>query len=826
MRDETDKLLQELGAGALGRSTVDAEPAQPAGTAPGEAEQDRRRILLVEVVYYLNACFRDVQYWEGIKAEKDSFNQLSRVLQQLRELPRPGTSVRIERRGTVLGRGPERPDFEIACADISIDTAAVAAVIKRMGIRFKHLEGRLLKSFETFAAEGIEALTLAIPDETPESSDILRASLRVLSCFRSAIEKGSPITFTLGAEPHSLSPVRDEKGQPDPNLTLLAAVNRQPGDAIEEIVGKVAALMQRPEGAQLKRRFPNVYQALFAIKSVSARLQKAPIEINPARRTAPEPRSAGGWSGPAGAAPAGYTASPGAPAPSTPGAPAAAPESGPAGAAASPLDGTVAPGPGAGPAQAGSPAAAPARVAMTDAELQSGLTPYLATAFAGDPGGAALAVSTLAPQALAGMDADGLGERLGVVSRMLEAMARNPAGTQVLEAISERIEDGMASLPPDVLDGLNVQGNRITTWDGEQEKAIGEAGEQLAGAIEKAKSRAATARRMRAPAAGEEPLYLTRNVQGLAQFLDIPLDDLEAILRIFRGCFDARGNFQKTAFEKRVPEFAQFPKQVFRVCWEFLKDMPRRSDRLPFLNSLQLMIKEIRQPIQAVGTVLADFVADPAQVAYPDRNAMMLATQFLRTYSKEINVDIELTPEEILLVKAGLDMKVVNYAGWKIRGDQKRFLSKLLTVRRRILSALDPAVATPSGGAMPLRFLLALEREVHIFVAVTGGDTAASILCNAIAVYGNPEAPFYPREDTRPHLPALLQHVSVLVRGMARVGTEADLIVLDQLRQREKEFLRLAPDPRHAGLVRRVFSLVEPARSEIAARVGGGKEGL
>ena len=792
IRDLTDKLLQELGAESGG---------PPAPAEVQTEDQDRWRILLVEVAYYLNACFRDVQYWEGIKAEKDTFNQLARALQQLRELPQ-GTAVRITRRGTVLGKGPERPDYEIACAEIGIDTAAVAAVIKRMGIRFKHLEGRLLKAFETFAAEGMETLEVSIPDDTPESTEALRASLRVLSCFRPASEKGGAITFTLAGEAQSLKPVRDEKGQPDPNLTLLAAVNRLPAESMEEIVRKVAALMQRPEGAQLKQRASNLYQALFAIKSVSARLRRAPIEINAARRHTAEPEARGGW-------PAAHGVPAGSAVPQRGDGP---PSASPGPSAGDPAAGGGSPVSGA--AGAGSGGTAPA-VVMSDADLRAGMAPFLRASFAGNPGGAASVMSSLNLQECSGIDAEGLGQRLGVVSRLLETMAQNPAGVQVMEALTQRMQEGLESLPPDMLDTITVQGNRLTTWDGDGEKVVGEVGEKLAGALEKAKDHTAAARRMRAPGS-EEPLYLTRNVEALAQYLEIPLPDLEAILKTFRSCFDSRGNFQRTAFEKRVPEFAHYHKQIFRVLWEFLKDMPRRTDRLPFLNSLQLMIKEIQQPIQAVNILLSDVIADAGQVAYPDRNATMLATQFLRSYSKEINIDIELTPEEILLVRSGLDTKVVNYAAWKIRGEQKRFLTKVVAIRKRLMAALDPA--TSAVTAMPVRFLLALEREVHILMALAGGDTAASILHSALAVYGNPDAPFYPREENRVHLTALLQHVSVLIRGLARVGAENDLILLDQVRQREKGFLGLSADPRHTGLVRRVLSWIEPARKDIMGR--------
>jgi hypothetical protein len=295
---------------------------------------------------------------------------------------------------------------------------------------------------------------------------------------------------------------------------------------------------------------------------------------------------------------------------------------------------------------------------------------------------------------------------------------------------------------------------------------------------------------------------------------------MEVILKLFRACFDSRGNFQKSLFEKRLRDFAPFHKKIFEVFWEFLKDMPRRGDRLPFLNSLQLMVKETGQPLQALRILLADFIGDPAQVAYPDRNAVMLSTQFLRAYNKEINVDIELTPEEILRVRAGLDAKVVRYAHWKVNGEPKRLLTKVVSIRKRLNSALDPT--TSALAPMPARFLLALEREVHIFLGLVGGNTAASILHSALGVYGNPQTSGYATEEGRRHLYALIQHLSALIRGIGRVGTEIDLILLDQIRQREKEFIKMSADPRHVSLVGRVFGWVEPAKKEIEQRLNGG----
>jgi len=418
------------------------------------------------------------------------------------------------------------------------------------------------------------------------------------------------------------------------------------------------------------------------------------------------------------------------------------------------------------------------------------------------------------------LNTDSLGERLGLITNLLSAMQANPAGQQLMESALQRIQAGMDQLPSELLSDLVVDNNVVKIWEGDRERIVGNVEEKLAQAIDTAKDHAAARRKLQATA-GDEPIYFSRDAAALAAFFDLAPEEMDAILKLFHGCFDGRGGFQKASFEKKVPEFARYHKKIFKVLWEFLKDMPRRNDRLPFLNSLHLMIRAIQQPIQAVRTLLADFMADPAQVSFPDRNAVMLSTQFLRTYNKEINVDIELTPEEILRVQAGLDGKVMSYAAWRVNSDQKRLLAKVVSIRKRLIGAFEPGLA--GVAPMPPRFLIALEREVHIFLALIGGNTAASILHSALNVFGNPESKFYTAEEGRQHLYGLLQHLSVLIRGIGRIGSEIDLVLLDQVKHRENEFLKMSADPRYTALVRRVFGWVEPAKSEIAVRSRGGQ---
>jgi hypothetical protein len=606
-----------------------------------------------------------------------------------------------------------------------------------------------------------------------------------------------------------LRPVHDERSLPDPNLTLLAAVNDLSAETLQDVVGKVAALMQRPEGSALRRQAPNVYQALFAIKGLREKFQRPPLEINSDRRDADD----------AAPATAAFTGGSG-------GGRFAANAAGPPSAADGPKRGPSEPGGGEVPGGTAEPggAALPAgqAVVMGDAALKAGMAQFVKEAYKAAPAEAVVTLRGLFAQDYGNLNADGLGERLGVITRLMDSMQASPAASQLMEAVLQRVQSGMDQLPTDLLNDIVVDGKDVKVWEGDKERVVGTVEDKLAQAIDTAKDRAAGQRKLRATS-GEDPIYLARDTSALCTYFGLPAEEMEAILKLFRACFDGRGNFQKALFEKRVRDFAPFHKKIFQVLWEFLKDMPRRSDRLPFLNSLQLMVKETRQPLQAVRTLLSDFVGDPAQVAYPDRNAVMLSTQFLRMYNKEINVDIELTPEEILRVRTGLDGKVVNYANWKVNGEPKRFLTKVVSIRKRLNAAFDPALSGMSP--MPARFLLALEREVHIFLALVGGSTAASILHSALGVYGTPQSTCYAMEGGRPHLYALVQHLSVLIRGIGRTGTEIDLILLDQLRQREKEFLKMSADPRHVSLVRRVFSWVEPAKKEIEYRLKGGPPG-
>ena len=309
--------------------------------------------------------------------------------------------------------------------------------------------------------------------------------------------------------------------------------------------------------------------------------------------------------------------------------------------------------------------------------------------------------------------------------------------------------------------------------------------------------------------------FTNLDVEVIAANFEISARDALKIIQLYQSCFDSRGNFQRTAFEKNVPRFARHEKKIFEILWEFLKETHRRSNRLAFLNSLQLMVGEIKAPIQAIKVLLTDFTQSPEGVQYPDRNAMMLVNQLLRYYNKEVIMDIEMTPEEVLLVKGGLDKKVANYVAWKVDGESKSFQQKMVTIRKRISEAMNPDFSEEP--LWPIRFLLALEREVHICLALVGGTTALKDMRSALNDYVNPASLYHLKENPE-QMEALLWHVAAIIRGLSRLGRQSDLQLLDKIKIRQDQFMKLNPDRRYQILVRHVMRLVDASKAAIGSR--------
>jgi hypothetical protein len=766
MSESDDNLVQQMG----GVGSPEAQAAPPPETvketvtAVQSSEQlDRWRMLLVDLAYHLNGAFRDAHYWEGVISDKDTLGEFVRILQELLQVPQNVGVVRIEHRGSPGMKIPEKLDYIIRFGDHRVDIAAVSAMIRRIGIRVKHIEGRLIKSFEGFAARDLETIIVTIPDTSDKSMEKMRICMRIASCFNKAVQDDAPIEYVKNNQKLSLELVLNESQKPDPNLTQLAALNDLSPQNMQEMIEKVMSLMRRPNFAKSAQRPANVYQTIFSIKSLHQRLVRPIIELDSE------------WG------------------PQT--------EKGPTGSSAGTGGGASGPG--------------PPPVRIDPVVLKANVAKFVKETYGDSPEKAMGVMKTIYGRDYRQLDLVGLAGRFQLITDFLTSLGNSDKDQALMEDVRGRIQTGMDQLPKAVLDDLVIDGDEIKIWGEDQETVIEKSDDILLDIIDTAKERS-TARIKRRVALRADGKFTYKDCEQLSNIFNIAIQEAEEIARLLKSCFDGQGNFQRTHFEKNVPELADHPQKIFEILWGFLKEIPRRSDRVPFLNSLQLLVKEINQPQQAAKILVSDFIRDPGDVSFPDRNALMLAIQFLRFYNKEVNMDIEITPEEVLMVNKGMDPAVRRYLTWKIDGEQNRFTEKIATISKKLIQSFEQAGTDTK--VLPIRFLLALEREAHILLALIGGKTATTVIQEALKVYGNPASQVFLLKESPNFLAGLLQHLGILIRCIGRVGNESDFALLDDILKRQQGFLNLSQEPRHMALVRRTLGSIDSAKHEISQR--------
>jgi hypothetical protein len=102
MDENPDKSFQEQsGSGSRPpqRRAAPGPPVQKPLPATEDGKHDRWRILLVELAYLLNEFFRNASDRKSHKAEKDTFRQLIKVVDELDQMPVHDGFVHIRLRG-------------------------------------------------------------------------------------------------------------------------------------------------------------------------------------------------------------------------------------------------------------------------------------------------------------------------------------------------------------------------------------------------------------------------------------------------------------------------------------------------------------------------------------------------------------------------------------------------------------------------------------------------------------------------------------------------------------------------------------------------------
>jgi hypothetical protein len=736
--DSAEQLYRELGG-------IDGEYVQKkAAGIPNkilrdeEEKQDGWRLMMIEIVHLLSAYLSDIRFSDGLKTQKDLFGELMQSLEKISQMPDNDGSILIRYRGFPTGTGASADiDYVIVYGNLSIDAAAGAAMLNRMGVKMTHLSGRLSKAFKVFSEYGISTLHLEIPKADIESKQQMRDALEIISRYDQAFKRNSPIVYQKNGKQTILPLALDEKSQPDINLTVAAGLNGIPPQNMRTMVGKIGHWLKDNDSLP----YFSVYDAMFCIKSLQGKLIKPLIEINNIK-----------WLS---------------------------------------LD----------------------RQSMVVSKESAKISRIVTERFGNSPQQAAQVIQTVYGKDYHQISSEHLGERLKLATDLLESVGETDKNQNVEAEVLRNIGKNFEAVQDEVFEDIVIRNGVLNVRSGKKETAVGKIHSRLQKIVSFYKGRADAHKKMKnLVKRGID--FDARDYQTIAKDFDISADNAKELIELLKSCFDTDGHFLRSVFERHIPEFAKYENKVFRFLWHYLKETPTRNERVAFLNSLQLLIVRMKKPVNAIEMLLSDVLKEPGKVNFSDRNAFMLASLLLRNYNKELNADIEMTPEEVLLVKNGLDQAVVTETIRILDAYRDRLFEKVGTIY--ILLSQSVESENSDENVIPTKFLLRLEREMHIFLSLIGGNAARAVLRSAVKLYGNPGSGIYLSKTGRNYAALLAQHLTVAVRGLHRAGEKQDMHLLEQIRSGKNTFLSFSKNSEYVAKVGRLMNYVDSAYNSLS----------
>jgi hypothetical protein len=688
-----------------------------------ETRMDEWRILMVEFISRLGGHLRGLRLTGMTGPRASEVDDLFQHLSQLSRMPDHGSRILLRFRGMLSGlggRGGREVDYVLSYGPLTVDIPIVKSIVSRRGVGASHLPGRLASAFELFSSMEIATCHISLKAWTEETKEQMRLCLQALGRYFVGSSRAASLLNRSESQPGATCAlVLDPHQKPDPNLTMLAGVNRLTIENVQGLADKVSQMLRQADAASPLHQHANTYEAMFAFKNLREKLARPPIEINNVR-----------W-----------------------------------------------------------------LIAERDDEVVSrekaAVGRLVMEKFCDAPAKAALLMQSIYGGDFPDLAADALHSRLGRVTDFLEKIeADGDVGQQVEKEVLGSVRERLDQVPDDVFDNLSIGDRADKDQPDKGAEGAWRLHEKLRGMVSFFKRRFGTRQKIRQMM--HHPVdFDVRDYETIAEDFGITLEDARTLVELLKSSFDEKGRFLRLAFERNIPAFARYEKKVFEFLWHYLKEIERREDRVAFLNSVQTLIAQMKQRERALKIILSDFVKAPEHVSFSDRNALILANLLLRKYNKELRMDIEISPEEILRVRDGLDVGAVREMRAFLDEKREPVFKKMRTVHRKTKEMID---GRDNGSPIPVRYLLSLERECYIFLSLVGGPVARRIIYGAVKEYGDPASEIYHLARSSLAIKGLTQILRVAVRGLGRLAEPEDLALLREVKDAEAEFCALTKD--------------------------------
>lgn len=748
----------------------------PAYLKPTEAEH--WRVLLAEFVHLLGLLLIHSRHAQSVKATSVLFDQMMRHLSILDKMPGHEGALMLSC-SELESSGPAKGvNYRILFGNLILQRAPHEKDATPItGKHANYLNNALDQTFGYLLGYGIHSLYLQLPGESDDKIDQLRLALNIISRFQDAVENKGAVTFHYGDRALAVPLIYNPRQRPDFNLTLLAGMNGLSEANAKELIKQAQAfhdlaLAANVDNPQQYKVVKESYDQIFKVRSLRSQIVKPLLEVN----NIP-------WISEQEAVKA-CDASDADPELSTD-------------TAADPCDAVRA-----------RSIDVPDRdnFPKTDATRQY-LTGYLKSEDARfEKDLDAILIDDYQP-----LNTQGLAERLVAGSRLLYGIEKKSQDPAVVDHLLNFLQVRLLQVSDQVLADIEVlrQGLRFLTQG--RAMVVGLVHSRLVDMVTLVKDQVTTRRKI----AVIQKIAFDFNHQYTGLVVDgfnISTEHAHHLLDLFKCCFGTGGRFNREAFEARIDGMAQQANAFFEVNWCFLKETPHFKDRLAFLNAIQLLMARLKDPKRALRFLMDDLCQNTEQVDYTDRNAFVLGNVLLQAENTTLHVDLECTSETILGSAHQVDNEVHQYALWRINTDQIRVVNKIKTIHHALEDALASAAEGETGA---VDFLLALEREALIFMALVNGPTARRIVCSLLERYADPQTALYASASRSGKLSHILAQLEIVVRCMAWVGYSEHIPLVQSLADNIDHFLDLEPHPVHAVRVKKIMEWVPATINKI-----------
>ncbi|MGD9367615.1 MAG: hypothetical protein PVH87_18085 [Desulfobacteraceae bacterium] len=755
------------------------DPANQSKVESGPGPRDYWEILLGELIHLLGLFFVHSKHARGVRTTEVLFDQLMRHLGIINKMPDNDGGILIRKSYSKAPLPQDETDYLAMCGKLMISAKGESgSKSSQAAKRFAHLESALIQAFQSLLDMGIHSLYLKIPENTEKRIDQFRLALNIAARFQASVNEGSSIRFRCYGRALTFPLINDTRGHPDPNLTLTAALNGLSPVNARELIKQAEAFHKLNNGQDHESESSmrvSSYNQIFSVRSLRSQLVKPPIEINNIPwmqiESSPLKKTNG-----------------------------------------QPCGREIGEKPAAEPTPAMEPKGIPTAVtassdsnkAYSPESIRQLLTQYIDK----DDHQNHSAIEALLAGDYGELEPFTIGKRFVSITQLLYVLDKCCQDQTVFERIIAFFHHRLKTVPDSVLSNIIVQRQGLKIVGDRRSVMVGMVHPRLFDLITLVSEHVAAQRRM---AIIEEMAFNFDpcHIPLLADGFGISTKDAHLILEVLKDCFSASGRFVRPTFEGRIGQMAQFENAIFEMLWCFLKQTPRRQDRLNFLNALQLLMERLNSPKRATQFLLADICQLPSDVRFTDRNAFSLTNILLHQENKELYVDINRTPEDVLNLDRRINTEVKRYLVWRLEADKVRMLSKLRTIHQRLQQTL--LVPNETDGAFEAAFLWALEREALIFLAIVGGHTARIFLREAFNSYGRTDSAFYQREAAIKDLSDAMAQLQILIRALGRAGNIEDIELLKALSKQEKALCNLNPHPANTLRVKQVMKWIPKA---------------